>query len=101
MPITNSNTKMMNIGGTATAECYNNDQYRRSSMTTSGSSSPSTSSYHEAFITRSPSPISNKRYSCRLCNKRFTRPSSLTTHIYSHTGEVIIRKQQRKKEKEY
>lgn len=37
---------------------------------------------------RSSSPEnSNKRYMCRLCNKRFTRPSSLTTHIYSHTGE--------------
>ncbi|KAI8097961.1 uncharacterized protein B0P05DRAFT_461292 [Gilbertella persicaria] len=32
------------------------------------------------------SPV-NKRYCCRLCNKRFTRPSSLTTHTYSHTGE--------------
>ncbi|KAI8968221.1 hypothetical protein BDF20DRAFT_795842, partial [Mycotypha africana] len=28
-----------------------------------------------------------KKYMCRVCNKRFTRPSSLTTHIYSHTGE--------------
>ncbi|KAI7902218.1 uncharacterized protein BX663DRAFT_401200, partial [Cokeromyces recurvatus] len=28
-----------------------------------------------------------KKYGCNICNKRFTRPSSLTTHIYSHTGE--------------
>lgn len=82
--MTNSNTKMM--GGLTTAD-YN--PYRSSSITTSSrSSSPSTSSHHEAFIARSPSPVNNKRYSCRLCNKRFTRPSSLTTHIYSHTGEV-------------
>ncbi|KAG1046456.1 hypothetical protein G6F43_011061 [Rhizopus delemar] len=41
---------------------------------------------------RSPSPsrepaTTHKRYVCQLCSKRFTRPSSLTTHIYSHTGE--------------
>lgn len=29
-----------------------------------------------------------KRYKCAVCSKRFTRPSSLTTHTYSHTGEV-------------
>ncbi|KAH8551359.1 hypothetical protein K450DRAFT_158520, partial [Umbelopsis ramanniana AG] len=28
-----------------------------------------------------------KRYKCTVCTKRFTRPSSLTTHMYSHTGE--------------
>ncbi|SAM07665.1 hypothetical protein [Absidia glauca] len=30
---------------------------------------------------------SPKRYVCHICSKKFTRPSSLTTHIYSHTGE--------------
>lgn len=67
-----------------------NDYYlmqhgRRSSVTTSRSSSPQQDSLHS----RSASPV-NKRYSCRICNKRFTRPSSLTTHIYSHTGEVSL-----------
>ncbi|KAI9498369.1 hypothetical protein BDB00DRAFT_754959 [Zychaea mexicana] len=28
-----------------------------------------------------------KRYKCAVCYKKFTRPSSLTTHMYSHTGE--------------
>ncbi|CAG8556022.1 688_t:CDS:2 [Diversispora eburnea] len=28
-----------------------------------------------------------KRYKCEVCQKRFTRPSSLTTHSYTHTGE--------------
>lgn len=28
-----------------------------------------------------------KRYKCNICQKRFTRPSSLQTHTYSHTGE--------------
>lgn len=29
-----------------------------------------------------------RRYKCTLCIKRFTRPSSLATHMHSHTGEV-------------
>lgn len=29
----------------------------------------------------------HKKHVCPVCKKRFTRPSSLTTHIYSHTGE--------------
>jgi hypothetical protein len=29
-----------------------------------------------------------RRYKCTLCDKRFTRPSSLATHMHSHTGEV-------------
>ncbi|KAI9480890.1 MAG: hypothetical protein EXX96DRAFT_649456 [Benjaminiella poitrasii] len=28
-----------------------------------------------------------RRYKCTLCTKRFTRPSSLATHMHSHTGE--------------
>eukprot|EP01099_Mayorella_cantabrigiensis_P002797 TRINITY_DN2246_c0_g1_i1.p1 TRINITY_DN2246_c0_g1~~TRINITY_DN2246_c0_g1_i1.p1 ORF type:complete len:369 (-),score=10.17 TRINITY_DN2246_c0_g1_i1:215-1321(-) len=28
-----------------------------------------------------------KKHKCRVCEKRFTRPSSLQTHMYSHTGE--------------
>ena len=28
-----------------------------------------------------------KKYRCKICNKNFTRPSSLQTHMYSHTGE--------------
>ncbi|KAK9465287.1 hypothetical protein V1512DRAFT_266370 [Lipomyces arxii] len=30
---------------------------------------------------------SDKKHRCKTCNKRFTRPSSLQTHLYSHTGE--------------
>ncbi len=28
-----------------------------------------------------------KKHICKVCDKRFTRPSSLQTHMYSHTGE--------------
>ncbi|KAI9255972.1 hypothetical protein BY458DRAFT_519736 [Sporodiniella umbellata] len=28
-----------------------------------------------------------RRYKCTVCPKRFTRPSSLATHMHSHTGE--------------
>jgi len=28
-----------------------------------------------------------KKHKCKVCDKRFTRPSSLQTHTYSHTGE--------------
>ncbi|CAG8573490.1 10962_t:CDS:1, partial [Acaulospora colombiana] len=34
-----------------------------------------------------PVPQTPKRYKCEICQKRFTRPSSLTTHSYTHTGE--------------
>lgn len=29
----------------------------------------------------------SKKHKCKVCDKRFTRPSSLQTHLYSHTGE--------------
>ncbi|KAJ2847492.1 hypothetical protein IWW36_003834, partial [Coemansia brasiliensis] len=31
--------------------------------------------------------IKKTRYQCKQCHKYFTRPSSLTTHMYTHTGE--------------
>lgn len=33
------------------------------------------------------SSSTQKKHKCKLCDKRFTRPSSLQTHMYSHTGE--------------
>ncbi|KAI9882578.1 MAG: hypothetical protein M1823_005677 [Watsoniomyces obsoletus] len=33
------------------------------------------------------SSSAQKKHRCKVCDKRFTRPSSLRTHMYSHTGE--------------
>ena len=33
------------------------------------------------------SSSTQKKHKCKVCEKRFTRPSSLQTHVYSHTGE--------------
>jgi hypothetical protein len=33
------------------------------------------------------SSSTQKKHKCEVCDKRFTRPSSLQTHMYSHTGE--------------
>ncbi|KAF2785724.1 hypothetical protein K505DRAFT_290850 [Melanomma pulvis-pyrius CBS 109.77] len=33
------------------------------------------------------SSTSQKKHKCKICNRRFTRPSSLQTHMYIHTGE--------------
>ncbi|KAK5116307.1 hypothetical protein LTR85_009279 [Meristemomyces frigidus] len=35
------------------------------------------------------SSSSQKKHKCKICDKRFTRPSSLQTHMYSHTGEKL------------
>ena len=50
-----------------------------SSITTTSSSSSSSEKNNST----------PRRYKCSLCVKRFTRPSSLATHMHSHTGEVI------------
>nr|CAG8606948.1 14241_t:CDS:2 [Entrophospora candida] len=51
--------------------------------------SPSVSSPQAMMTTFNSKTISStpKRYKCEICQKRFTRPSSLQTHMYSHTGE--------------
>lgn len=77
------------------------------SSTSSASSSPdvfssSNSSSSPAVYYNSQQPLmatfntkatssTPKRYKCTVCGKKFTRPSSLNTHMYSHTGEVNIR----------
>jgi hypothetical protein len=70
---------------TTTSRGYNKRQYtskqvnRHHSLDSNSSTEKSTSS---------SSASTPRRYKCTLCVKRFTRPSSLATHMHSHTGEV-------------
>ena len=45
--------------------------------------------HHHGFPQNSAPPYqqSQERYVCSVCNKPFSRPSSLKIHTYSHTGE--------------
>ncbi|KAJ3038770.1 hypothetical protein HDV00_000345 [Rhizophlyctis rosea] len=58
-----------------------------------GSTSPAiptsllaTGGRHSAMST-SAAFLQNRRYPCNVCPKRFSRPSTLKTHMNSHTGE--------------
>lgn len=53
----------------------------------STSSEKTTSSSASSTTTATSSNSTPRRYKCTLCVKRFTRPSSLATHMHSHTGE--------------
>lgn len=52
----------------------------------SSPSSPNTKSTNKTANSSSTPP---RRYKCSVCVKRFSRPSSLATHMHSHTGEVF------------
>jgi len=47
---------------------------------------PAPQSMMGQFSSKVPSNT-QKKHKCKVCDKRFTRPSSLQTHMYSHTGE--------------
>lgn len=51
-----------------------------------GSLPPAPQSMMSQFSSK-VSSSSQKKHKCKICDKRFTRPSSLQTHMYSHTGE--------------
>ena len=51
-----------------------------------GSMPPAPSSMMGSFNSK-VSSSTQKKHKCKVCEKRFTRPSSLQTHMYSHTGE--------------
>ena len=66
-----------------------------------GSIPPAPHSMMTQFSSKMPSNT-QKKHKCKICDKRFTRPSSLQTHMYSHTGEnrkwSILLKKKKKKE---
>lgn len=47
---------------------------------------PAAKSMMSQFSSKVPTNAPKKHW-CSVCTKRFTRPSSLQTHMYSHTGE--------------
>lgn len=58
----------------------------RPSALIAGSMPPAPQSMMGQFSSK-VSSSSQKKHKCKICDKRFTRPSSLQTHMYSHTGE--------------
>jgi len=58
----------------------------RPSALIAGSLPPAPQSMMGQFSSK-VSSSSQKKHKCKICDKRFTRPSSLQTHMYSHTGE--------------
>ncbi|GAA97902.1 uncharacterized protein L969DRAFT_96281 [Mixia osmundae IAM 14324] len=50
-------------------------------------SGPDTQSPYSPAASASGSGHSATRYTCPFCSKKFSRPSSLRIHVYSHTGE--------------
>ncbi|KAJ6188213.1 hypothetical protein N7519_003121 [Penicillium mononematosum] len=53
---------------------------------TTSDAPPGPQSMMSQFSSKMPSNT-QKKHKCKVCDKRFTRPSSLQTHMYSHTGE--------------
>lgn len=73
----------------STSDSYDGLQGRtlpRLSGLVAGSIPPGPQSMMSQFSSKIPSSA-QKKHKCKVCDKRFTRPSSLQTHMYSHTGE--------------
>jgi uncharacterized Zn-finger protein len=73
-----------------TSESYENGLPSRTlprpSSLLNASAPPGPQSMMSQFSSKMPSNA-QKKHKCKVCDKRFTRPSSLQTHMYSHTGE--------------
>lgn len=59
---------------------------RPSGLLSNGGLPPAPQSMMGQFSSK-VSSSTQKKHKCKVCDKRFTRPSSLQTHMYSHTGE--------------
>lgn len=69
-----------------TSESYESRTLPRPTSLLAGSAPPGPQSMMSQFSSKVPSNT-QKKHKCKVCDKRFTRPSSLQTHMYSHTGE--------------
>lgn len=77
-----------------TSESYESRTLPRPASLLAGSAPPGPQSMMSQFSSKMPSNT-QKKHKCKICDKRFTRPSSLQTHMYSHTGEKRKRSYQR------
>lgn len=104
-----SHSPHSSVSSTSTYPTYYNSSVDASSVSDYGSQSDSMESINSRTLPRPsglmgslqpPAPQSmmgqfnskissstQKKHKCKVCDKRFTRPSSLQTHMYSHTGE--------------
>ncbi|KAJ5928647.1 C2H2 conidiation transcription factor FlbC [Penicillium verhagenii] len=70
----------------STSESYESRTLPRPTSLLAGSAPAGPQSMMSQFSSKMPSNT-QKKHKCKVCDKRFTRPSSLQTHMYSHTGE--------------
>jgi hypothetical protein len=84
----NSSASEYSVGDYSSAgeEMSNSRTLPRPSGLINGQLPPAPSSMMGQFSSK-VSSSSQKKHKCKICDKRFTRPSSLQTHMYSHTGE--------------
>ncbi|KAJ3295101.1 hypothetical protein HDU79_009811 [Rhizoclosmatium sp. JEL0117] len=62
-------------------------QQQQQQMSHQEISSEADEDHHDALSKQHSNNVVPRRYLCSLCSKRFTRPSTLRTHMNSHTGE--------------
>lgn len=79
-------SSVSDYGSNSDMESVNSRTLPRPSGLVGNSSLPAPQSMMSQFNSKISSST-QKKHKCKICDKRFTRPSSLQTHMYSHTGE--------------
>ena len=79
-------SSVSDYGSNSDMESVNSRTLPRPSALIGGTQLPAPQSMMGQFNSKISSST-QKKHKCKVCDKRFTRPSSLQTHMYSHTGE--------------
>lgn len=79
-------SSVSDYGSSSDMESVNSRTLPRPSGLVNTSTLPAPQSMMGQFNSK-VSSSTQKKHKCKICDKRFTRPSSLQTHMYSHTGE--------------
>ncbi|KAL9077677.1 MAG: hypothetical protein Q9161_000049 [Pseudevernia consocians] len=79
-------SSVSDYGSNSDMESVNSRTLPRPSGLVGNSALPAPQSMMSQFNSK-VSSSTQKKHKCKICDKRFTRPSSLQTHMYSHTGE--------------